>query len=58
LWGKFRVGIIDVTKKHLQDGEGRKGRHGELPSELAGRLNILEEQMELFEKQLEAAGSW
>jgi transposase len=50
-----QVGIIDVTKKDLQDSEGRKRRHGELPSELAGYASILEEQLVLFEKQLEGA---
>jgi transposase len=50
-----QVGIIDVTKKDMQDSEGRKARHGELPPELAGYASILEEQLELFEKQLEGA---
>jgi transposase len=39
----------------LQDREGRKERHGELPEELAGYASILEEQVDLFEKQLEGA---
>jgi transposase len=50
-----QMGIIDVTKKDLQDSAGRKARHGELPAELAGYASILEEQLELFEKQLEGA---
>jgi hypothetical protein len=48
-----QVGIIDVTKKDLQDREGRQVRHGELPEELAGYASILEEQVDLFEQQLE-----
>jgi transposase len=50
-----QVGIIDVTKKDLQDGEGRKARHGELPAGLAGYAGILEEQLEMFERQLAGA---
>jgi transposase len=49
------MGIIDVTKKDLKDGEGRKARHGELPPLLAEYAAILEEQLEVFEKQLAAA---
>jgi transposase len=45
------AGIIDVTKKDLIDAEGRAGRHGELPEELGGQADLLEEQ--LVQKQLE-----
>jgi transposase len=45
--------IIDVTKKDLKDAEGRAARHGELPEELRGQAELLEEQLVLFEKQLE-----
>jgi transposase len=50
-----QAGIIDVTKKDLQDREERKARHGELPPELAGHAGTLEEQLEVFERQLEGA---
>jgi transposase len=50
-----QVGIIDVTKKDLRNSAGREARHGELPAELAGYASILEEQLKLFEKQLEGA---
>jgi transposase len=50
-----QMGIITVTKKDLKDGEGRKARHGELPPLLAEYALILEEQLELFEKQLAVA---
>ncbi|MDR2447313.1 MAG: hypothetical protein LBD58_08535 [Treponema sp.] len=53
LYGQVR--IIDVTKKGSQDSTGRKARHGELPPPLAGYASILEEQQELFERQLEDA---
>jgi hypothetical protein len=48
-----QAGIIDITKKDLQDSAGRKARHGELPPELAGYADIYEEQLDLFEEQLE-----
>jgi transposase len=48
-----QAGIIDVTKKDLKNGEGRRERHGGLPPPLQGYAAILEEQLELFEKQLE-----
>ncbi|MDR2783171.1 MAG: hypothetical protein LBB48_04925, partial [Treponema sp.] len=50
-----QAGIIDVTKKDLQDCERRKSRHVEPPARLAGKLSILEEQADLFEKLPEAA---
>jgi hypothetical protein len=50
------AGIIDVTKKDLKDAERRAARHGELPDELRGQAELLEEQLVLFEKQLE--GVW
>jgi transposase len=50
-----QMGIIDVTKKDLKDSEGRKERHGELPPLLQEYAGILEEQLELFEKQLAVA---
>jgi transposase len=50
-----QMGIIDVTKKDLQDSKGRKARHGELPPLLAEYASILEEQLEVFEKQLAVA---
>jgi transposase len=50
-----QMGIIDVTKKDLKDSEGRKARHGELPPLLAEYASILEEQLEVFEKQFAAA---
>jgi transposase len=50
-----QVGIIDVTKKDLKDGEGRKARHAELPAMLQEYARILEEQLEMFEVQLAAA---
>jgi hypothetical protein len=53
-----KVGIIDVTKKDLQDREGRKARRRELPSELAGYARILEEQLDLFEKELEGVDNY
>jgi hypothetical protein len=37
------AGIIDVTKKDLKDAEGRAARHGELPEELRGQADLLEE---------------
>jgi transposase len=49
------MGIIDVTKKDLKDDKGRKARHGELPPQLQGYASILEEQLEMFEKQLAEA---
>jgi transposase len=48
-----QAGIIDVTKKDLKDGPGRKARRGELPEGLRGYAEILEEQLALFEKRLE-----
>jgi transposase len=48
-----QVGIISVTKKDLKDADGRAARHGELPEELRGQADLLEEQLKLFEKQLE-----
>ena len=48
-----QAGIIDVTKKGLKDAEGREARHGELPEELRGQAGLLEEQLKVFEKQLE-----
>jgi transposase len=47
-----QMGIIDVTKKDLKDSEGRKARHGELPVALQKYAGILEEQLEVLEKQL------
>jgi transposase len=48
-----QVGIISVTKKDLKDEKGRAARHGELPEELQGYAGLLEEQLKLFERQLE-----
>jgi transposase len=50
-----QVGIINVAKKDLKDSAGRKARHGELPPELGEYAGILEEQLEMFERQLGAA---
>jgi transposase len=50
-----QVGITNVTKKDLKDSAGRKARHGELPPELGEYAGILEEQLEMFERQLGAA---
>jgi hypothetical protein len=50
-----QAGITGVTKKDSRDSKGRKARHGELPPELAEYADILEEQLDLFEKRLEAA---
>jgi hypothetical protein len=50
-----QAGITGVTKKDLQDSKGRKARHEELQPELAGYADILEEQLDLFEKRLEEA---
>jgi transposase len=50
-----QVGIIDVTKRDLKDREGRKARHGELPALLGEYAGILEDQLDLFEGQLEVA---
>jgi transposase len=47
-----QMGIIDVTKKDLKNSEGRKARHDELPCQLGEFALILEEQLEMFEKQL------
>jgi transposase len=47
-----QMGIITVTKKDLKDSKGREARHGELPEMLQGYARILQEQLELFEKQL------
>jgi transposase len=47
------AGIIDVTKKDMKDAEGMAARHGELPEELRGQTDLLEEQLALFERQLE-----
>jgi hypothetical protein len=50
-----QAGITGVTKKDSRDSKGRKARHGELPPELAEYADILEEQLDLFEKRLEEA---
>jgi transposase len=48
-----QAGITDVRKKDLKDAEGRKERHDELTERLREYAGILEEQLELFEKELE-----
>jgi transposase len=50
-----QAGIITVTKKDLKDCAGRAARRGELPPELRDYAALLEEQLALFERQLEAA---
>jgi transposase len=47
-----RSGIVDVTKKDLKDKEGREARRGELPEVQRLQAEMLEEQLELFERQL------
>ena len=47
-------GIIDVTGVNLKDEQGRKERHGELSQRSQGYARILEEQLVLLEKQLQA----
>jgi transposase len=49
-----REGITDVTKKDLKDAKRRAARRGELSARLQAQAEILEEQLALFEKQLEA----
>jgi transposase len=46
-----QMGIIDVTKKDLKDSDGRKARHGELPTTLQKYALVLEAQLEVFEAQ-------
>jgi transposase len=48
-------GIIDVTKKDLQTAAGRAARREELPPAIQEYAKVLEEQLSLFDKQLEAA---
>jgi transposase len=48
-----REGIIDVKKKDLKDKEGREARRGELSALFQGYAKVLEEQLEVFEKELE-----
>ena len=48
-----QAGIISVTKKDLKDENGRAGRHGELSEEMQGEADLLEEQLKVFERQLE-----
>jgi transposase len=50
-----QAGIIDVTKKDLKERDGRKARHDELPARLGEFAGFLEEQLEMFERQLEGA---
>jgi transposase len=50
-----RMGIINVTKKDLQDASGRKARRGELPEQFQGQAAVLEEQLEMFDRQLAEA---
>jgi transposase len=46
-------GITDAGKKDLKESEGRALRRGELPAPLAAQALMLEEQITMFEKQLE-----
>jgi transposase len=50
-----RVGIINVKKSDLCDAEGRENRRGELPEQLRGQAEMLEEQLALFDRQLAEA---
>jgi transposase len=45
-------GIIDVTRGDLADDAGRKARHGELSQHSQMMAQVLEDQLVVFEKQL------
>jgi transposase len=47
-----RSGIIDVKKKDLKSAARRGARRAELPERLMGQARTLEEQLEMFERQL------
>jgi transposase len=50
-----REGITDVTKKDLKGAEGRSKRRSELTLEMQQVAVVLEEQLEMFEKQIAVA---
>jgi transposase len=50
-----QMGIIDVTRKDLKTDEGRKARRAELPEALQKYALVLEQQLEVFERQFEEA---